>query len=98
VSLEISEDDYILDALLQAGYSSPYRCRIGFDLACAAKLIEGEVDMSAARRYYDEDYEAGFILICTAKPRSDLMIKTHANREMVEHRDKHGLPAPKGGV
>lgn len=81
---------------MRAGYSSPYRCRQGFDLACASKLIEGEVDMSAARRYYDEDYEAGFILICTAKPLSDLVIETHAKKEMRAHRDKHGLPAPRG--
>jgi ferredoxin len=96
VTLEISEDEYILDALLQAGYSSPYRCRIGFDLACAAKLIEGKVDMSAARRYYEEDYEAGFILICTAKPLSDSVIETHTKKEMVAHRLTHGLPAPRG--
>jgi hypothetical protein len=33
-------------------------------------------------------------LLCTAKPRSDLYIRTHVEHEMRMHRVKHGLPAP----
>jgi hypothetical protein len=33
-------------------------------------------------------------LLCTAKPRSDLHIRTHVENEMRMHRVKRGLPAP----
>lgn len=65
-------------------------------MACAAQVLEGELDHSDARRYYPADEEAGFALICTAKPRSDLRLRTHATAAMRAHRDARGLPAPRG--
>jgi ferredoxin len=94
--LEVGEDEYILDAAYEAGYDLPSMCLQGFCLTCASRLLKGEVDQSEAVRFYPEDKEAGFVLICSAKPRSDLCIKTHKKKEMQNHRDKHGLPYPRG--
>jgi hypothetical protein len=49
-----------------------------------------------ARRYYDEDERGCFALICTAKARSDLRLRTHRTAVMRRHRYAHGRPAPRG--
>ena len=59
-------------------------------------MIEGRLDHSDARRYYAADEEAGFALVCTAKPLSDLRLRTSQTAAMREHRRRHGLPAPRG--
>lgn len=89
-------EEHILDAARRAGLELPSACEMGWDLACACRVLEGEWDNSDARRYYPEDAEARFVLICTAKARSDLVIRTHQREAMRSHRDGHGLPAPRG--
>lgn len=89
-------EEYVLDAARRAGLRLPSLCEQGWDIACAAKVIEGKLDHSDARRYYPEDEAAGFALICVAKPRSDLRLRTHQTEAMRGHRDMHGLPAPLG--
>ena len=89
-------DDYVLAAARRQGLELPSLCEQGWDIACAAKLLEGELDHSEARRYYREDEEAGFALICVAKPRSNVRLLTHQTAAMRRHRDQHRLPAPRG--
>ena len=96
VRLEVGEDEYILDAAFEAGCNLPSMCLQGFCLTCASQLLKGEVDQSDAIRYYPEDKGAGFVLICSAKPRSNLCIRTHQKKEMQHHRDEFGLPYPRG--
>jgi ferredoxin len=65
------------------------------DAFCASELLEpGEFDPSDAVSYYPQDREAGYILLCTAKARSNLRLRTHVQTEMRAHRKKIGLPAP----
>ncbi len=94
--LKVGEDEYILDAAYEAGCNLPSMCLQGFCLTCASLLLKGEVDQSEAIRCYLEDKDAGFVLICSAKPRSDLCIKTHQKEEMQKQRDEYGLPYPHG--
>lgn len=93
---EAGGEEHILAAARRSGLKLPSLCEVGWDIACAAKLLEGEVDNSDALRYYEEDREAGFILLCTARPCSDLRMLTHQTKAMRAHRDAHGLPAPRG--
>jgi len=55
-----------------------------------------EIDNSAALRYYPEDAEAGFVLLCTARPQGNCRILTHQSNALKEYRRKRGLPAPRG--
>jgi ferredoxin len=96
VHLRVGEDEYILDAAYKAGCDLPSMCLQGFCLTCASKILKGKVDQSEALRYYPEDEEAGFVLICSAKPRSDLCIETHKKKDMQRHRKRYGLPYPHG--
>lgn len=96
VTIEADENEYVLQSALDAGIDLPYRCLQGWCLTCAARLLEGEVDQRDARRYYPQDWAAGYILPCTARPRSDLVIDTHQREAMRRNRDAHRLPYPRG--
>jgi ferredoxin len=94
---EVSADpnQHLWDVAQMASISLPAICHQGRCLTCAGQLLEpGEFDSSDARSYFPQDREAGFILLCTAKARSDLRIRTHMQTEMRAHRKKLGLPAP----
>ena len=91
----VRQDQHIWDAAKEDGIELPSICHQGRCLTCAGRLeAEGDFDSSDATHYFTEDREAGFILLCTAKPRSSLRIRTHQQHEMRKHRLAHGLPAP----
>ena len=71
---EAPADEYLLYAMQDAGIESPQICEQGWCLACAARLVAGEVDRSAALTNYPEDAHAGFVLLCSTKPRSNLVL------------------------
>ena len=81
-------------AAARAGVRLPAICQQGRCLTCAARLRQGEVDQSSAETYFSEDREAGFVLLCTARPRSSLVLETHQEEAMRSHRRAKGLPAP----
>ncbi len=89
-------EEHILDAARRSGLDLPSACEQGWDLACAVRVLEGRVDHADARRYFPQDEAAGFALICTGKPQSDLRLVTHQSEAMREHRRRSGLPAPRG--
>lgn len=95
-TVEAREDEHVLAAARRTGLVLPSLCEQGWDLACAVRVLAGELDHGDARRYYEEDERAGFALICTAKARSDLRLRTHQTAAMRRHRGKHALPAPRG--
>ena len=87
--------EHIWDEAKAAGVNLPAICHQGRCLTCAGELVEpGEFDPSDAVSYYPQDREAGYILLCTAKARSNLRIGTHMQTEMRAHRKEIGLPAP----
>jgi ferredoxin len=96
VHTEAADDQYLLDAAAEAGLQLPFMCLQGWCTTCAGRILEGRVDQSEARRYYPQDEAAGFVLLCSAYPRSALRIVTHQKEEMREHRRRLGLPAPHG--
>lgn len=89
ISFEADEEEYLLYSLMDAGHDSPHICEQGWCLACAARLIEGRVDLSDALTHYPEDDSAGFVLMCSARPLSDLRLSQHVTqtrREMTQQR------------
>jgi ferredoxin len=94
-SITVRPDENIWDATNSQGIVLPAICHQGRCLTCAGEMINsGEVDQSEADMYFAEDRAARFVLLCTAKPRSDLTIRTHQQDEMRAHRLALGLPAP----
>ncbi len=94
-SIEVSRDEHIWDAAFAAGIILPAMCHQGYCLTCAGRLEnEGEVDQSDSLVYFPEDREAGFVLLCTGKPRSALRIRTQQQKQMREFRKQKNLLAP----
>jgi ferredoxin len=87
-------DEYVWDAAARQDVRLPSICRQGRCLTCAGRLLSGDVDQRDADTYFPEDRAAGFILLCRARPLSDLRIRTHMQDEMRAHRLAHDLPAP----
>ena len=94
-SIQVSPDEHIWDAAFKAGIVLPALCHQGYCLTCAGRLENGgEVDQADSEQYYPEDREAGFVLLCTGRPRSNLRIRTHQAKAMREFRKSKNLPAP----
>ena len=87
-------DQFIWDAAALNGIALPAICHQGRCLTCAGRLLSGVVDQSKSNTYFAEDQAAGFVLLCTGRPRSDLRILTNQQWLMRDHRRKLGLPAP----
>ena len=95
-SFEVGAEEYILGAARRAGLYLPSVCEQGWCISCAARIVSGEVDQSDSRRYYEQDREARFALLCTAKARTDVHIVSHQSVALRQYRDAWGLPAPRG--
>ncbi len=93
-SFSCGHDEFIWNAAARNGIALPAICHQGRCLTCAGRLLSGAVDQSSANSYFPEDKQAGFVLLCTARPRSDLRVLTNQQWVMREHRRKLGLPAP----
>lgn len=94
-SIRVADDEHIWDAATAQGLKLPALCHQGWCLTCAGRIEgPGEVDQSDSIGYFPQDHDAGFALLCTGRPRSDVRIRTHQAVEMRRHRLRNKLPAP----
>jgi ferredoxin len=74
VTVDVGEDEYILEEAEDAGLRLPYDCRSGTCTTRMQKCLEGEIDQDLAFAISDEELEKGYRLICIGSPLSDVVL------------------------
>ena len=74
-TIEVSADTHILAAARAVGMRLPSSCTRGLCGTCKSKLVSGEVSMQHQGGIRQREIDQGMVLICCAKPLSDLVIE-----------------------
>lgn len=74
-SVRVGPDETVLEATDDTDVDLRYGCREGRCVSCTARLLDGEVAYLTEPEALDErQREAGFVLLCVARPVSDCRI------------------------
>lgn len=92
-SFEVATDETILQAGLRQHLALPFGCQSGGCASCRVRKLEGEVEYPVPPPALSEaEIAAGYILMCLARPRSDLVIDLHQPPQIQALRPRQ-LPA-----
>tara|TARA_R110001599_G_scaffold353880_1_gene601964 strand:- start:76169 stop:77236 length:1068 start_codon:yes stop_codon:yes gene_type:complete len=91
VTIEVEEDQTILDAALRQGVYLPHACGHGLCGTCKVDVLEGDVEIgddASPFALLDFERDEGKCLTCCSKPMSDLVIEA----DVEEEPDAQNLP------
>lgn len=88
-TFEVDGNEYVLDAAESAGHEWPFYCRAGGCVDCAAKLLEGDLEMDVNRRLTDAEVaEENLRLTCVATPTTETVKLVTNVKEMESLQDR----------
>jgi CDP-4-dehydro-6-deoxyglucose reductase, E3 len=76
-TLKVGREQAVLAAALDAGLNIPHSCKSGHCSSCRARLLAGEIRYPGTLPpgLTPEEARAGYVLLCQARPRSDLVVE-----------------------
>ncbi len=66
-NVHLEGDEYVLDALINAGIDPPYSCQAGVCTTCRALLTKGKIEMDTSDGLTDYEIKQGYILTCQSR-------------------------------
>ena len=83
-TIEVDEDEFILDAAEAEDIKLPFSCRAGTCSTCTGRVIEGDIQESGGNpdMFFNKTQRAaGFRLLCIASPTCDctVLVEQEAN-------------------
>lgn len=75
-TLQVPENETILSVAQSSDLDLPTSCGAGVCTTCAGQLSEGTVDQTDGMGVSPELQKQGYVLLCIAKPLSDLKLET----------------------
>lgn len=76
-TIDVPDDQYILDMADAAGVRLPSGCRQGNCSSCIAQIVTGEVDQSEQKFLSPSEIAKSYIVTCVAYALSDCTLYTH---------------------
>ncbi|AFZ35009.1 ferredoxin (2Fe-2S) [Stanieria cyanosphaera PCC 7437] len=83
-TVEVPEDEYILQTAEKQGVELPFSCRNGACTSCAVRISSGEIEQPEAMGLSPKLKKQGYALLCVSYPRSDLVVETQDEDEVYE--------------
>jgi CDP-4-dehydro-6-deoxyglucose reductase len=74
IKFSCERGETVLNAAQRACYELPYSCRKGVCGTCKCRLVSGEMRAYSGDTLSEQERAAGQVLLCQARPRSDLVI------------------------
>ena len=76
-SVTVGDEQFVLDAILEAGIDHPYSCRQGFCTTCRVRVISGciEEDPNEECLLSQQQLDEGLRLICIGLAKADSVIE-----------------------
>jgi len=92
-TFEVQDGETVLAAGLRQGFALPFGCQSGGCGSCRVRLSSGTVGYppAGAPALSEAEVDAGYILMCLARPHSDLVLQLH-QPEMLEQLRPRTLP------
>ena len=93
-SFACDDGETVLAAAMQADLMIPYGCRNGACGTCKSKILAGKVDYGAHQpsTLTDIDKKQGLVLLCVAKPMTDLTVEVREVRRAGDIQTATPLP------
>ena len=90
-TIEVEQDETILEIALEENISFPFGCASGNCGACKSRLILGDVEMRSYSTFAltEDEKSRGIILPCRAEPRSDCSLAIMNFDDALSHPLKH---------